>query len=69
MQEALAAEQAEKLKELAYSEDSETEDSDQNVIPEKPIIRKDNIKCRGLLVKNPASIAAINEIKDRIWTL
>ena len=39
MQEALAAEQAEKLKELAYSEDTETEDNDQNVIPEKPFVR------------------------------
>ena len=44
MQEALAAEQAEKLKELAYSEDTETEDTetednDQNVIPEKPLVR------------------------------
>mgnify|MGYP001437543188 CR=1 FL=1 len=39
MQEALVAEQAEKLKELAYSEDSETEDNVQNVIPEKPLVR------------------------------
>ena len=42
MQEALAAEQAEKLKELAYSEDTETEDTednDQNIIPEKPLVR------------------------------
>ena len=39
MQEALAAEQAEKLKELAYSEDTETEDNEQDPIPEKPFVR------------------------------
>ena len=39
MQEALTAEQAEKLKELAYSEDTETQDNDQNIIPEKSLAR------------------------------
>jgi DNA-binding beta-propeller fold protein YncE len=39
IQEALAAEQAEKLKELAYSENVETEDNDQNMIPEKSLVR------------------------------
>mgnify|MGYP003323784236 FL=1 len=39
IQEALAAEQAEKLKELAYSEDAKTEDNDQDPIPEKSFAR------------------------------
>ena len=60
MQEALAAEQAEKLKELAYSEDSETEDSDQNVIPEKPLIR-DLVKP-VLVAPNDITIEAINTL-------